>query len=182
MYECMLVYICGIICITIHDVPQVAIVCFPVLFINSSLQNISLACEDCLYVFNIYSPLPLQNKSYVFLLILLGVLILWVCLQWSCLVSDTYFKCNLCLDILQTCIDLVKRQSYLLSQNLALIMKETTLCTVLFMQLHAKYFDKPTNVPAVEVEAPGASYNPSFEDHQVRLNNLKVVTIVKLKL
>ncbi|XP_072031601.1 ribosome biogenesis protein NOP53-like [Amphiura filiformis] len=33
-------------------------------------------------------------------------------------------------------------------------------------KLPIQYFDKPTKVPAVEVEAPGASYNPSFEDHQ----------------
>ncbi|XP_022089127.1 ribosome biogenesis protein NOP53-like isoform X2 [Acanthaster planci] len=37
-------------------------------------------------------------------------------------------------------------------------------------KLPPRYQDKPSKLPAVEIVAPGASYNPSLEDHQALIN------------
>lgn len=39
---------------------------------------------------------------------------------------------------------------------------------LVFLQRPQHLHTKPSQVPAVEVTPAGASYNPTFEDHQVR--------------
>lgn len=46
----------------------------------------------------------------------------------------------------------------------------------MLQQRPEKLNQKPSVLPAVEVIAPGGSYNPDFLAHQVRLSSAKVMT------
>ena len=40
----------------------------------------------------------------------------------------------------------------------------------MYFQTRKNYLKKTSELPAVEVAHPGASYNPAFDDHQVSAN------------
>ncbi|XP_038072769.1 ribosome biogenesis protein NOP53-like [Patiria miniata] len=48
-------------------------------------------------------------------------------------------------------------------------------------KLPPRYQDKPSKLPAVEIIAPGASYNPSLEDHQDLVNATYEIELKKQK-
>ena len=56
------------------------------------------------------------------------------------------------------------------------------LCNIQTVKVPTHYHKKPSEISAVEVAHPGASYNPTYADHQVRHTHTMSFLLPKIKL